>query len=77
LVIGRLALKFGLGERGCRCNHFEACCYRRVNDRRRAMLCPVLWCNSSGSVLAMHAARPLSEAEKITLMETDGFPDWD
>jgi hypothetical protein len=77
LVIGSLALKFGLGERGCRCNRFEASCYRRVNDRRRAMLCPVLWCSPGGSVVAMRAAQPLSEAEKITLMVTNGFPDWD
>jgi hypothetical protein len=34
LVIGLLALKFGLGERGCRCNRFEARLYRRVNARR-------------------------------------------
>ena len=25
----------------------------------------------------MRAAQPLSEAEKITLMVTNGFPDWD
>ena len=34
LLLGPLALKFGLGERGCRCNRFEAGLYRRVNDRR-------------------------------------------
>jgi hypothetical protein len=77
LVIGPLALKFGLGERGCRCNRFEARLYRRVNARRRAMLCPVLWCNPSGSVLVMRAARPLTEPEKIMLLARDGFPDWD
>jgi hypothetical protein len=38
--------KFGLGERGCRCNRFEARLYRRVNARRRALLCPVLWCTT-------------------------------
>ena len=77
LVIGSLALKFGLGERGCRCNRFEARLYRRVNARRRALLCPVLWCTPHGTVLAMRAARPLTEAEKIMLITTDGFPDWD
>ena len=77
LVIGPLALKLGLGERGRRCNRFEACLYRRANARRRAMLCPVLWCNPSGTVLAMRAARPLSETEKVRLMATRGFPDWD
>ena len=75
LVIGSLALKFGLGERGCRCNRFEARLYRRVNARSRALLCPVLWCTPHGTVLAMRAARPLTEAEKIMLITTDGFPD--
>jgi hypothetical protein len=41
------------------------------------MLCPVLWCSPGGSVLAMRAARPLTEAEKIMLMAANGFPDWD
>jgi hypothetical protein len=77
LVIGSLALKFGLGERGCRCNRFEARLYRRVNASRRAMLCPVLWCTPRGTVLAMRAAQPLTEAEKIMLMATRGFPKWD
>jgi hypothetical protein len=77
LVIGPLALKLGLGERGRRCNHFEARLYRRVNAHRRAMLCPVLWCNPNGTVLVMRAARPLTEAEKVRLMATRGFPDWD
>jgi hypothetical protein len=41
LVLGPVALKLALGERGRRCNRFEAGLYKRVNPSRRAMLCPV------------------------------------
>jgi hypothetical protein len=77
LVFGPIALKFGRGERGRRCNRFEARLYKRVDARRRAMLCPVLWCSPHGRVLLMRAARPLAEAEAIMLRATRGFPDWD
>jgi hypothetical protein len=43
LVLGPVALKFALGQRGRRRNRFEADLYWRVNHSRRAMLCPVLW----------------------------------
>jgi hypothetical protein len=76
-VLGALALKFALGKRGRRCNRFEADLHERVNVRRRAMLCPVLWCSPAGSLLAARAARPLSEKERDHLWETGGFPDWD
>jgi hypothetical protein len=77
LVLGPIALKLALGERGRRCNRFEADLYKRVNPRRRAMLCPVLWCALTGQVLMARAAKPLTELERDHLMETDGFPDWD
>ena len=51
--------------------------YERVSARRRAMLCPVLWCSPAGTLLAMRSARPLTEQEHNHLMETDSFPDWD
>jgi hypothetical protein len=76
-VVGPLALKFAIGERGRRCNRYEADLYKRVNPHRRAMLCPVLWCATTGAVLIAPAARPLTEAERDHLWETDGFPDWD
>ncbi len=77
LVLGPLALKFARGERGRRCNRFEARLYKRVSARRRAMLCPVLWCTPHGRVLLVRTARPLTEADAIMLRATNGFPDWD
>ena len=77
LVVGPLAVKFARGERGRRCNRFEARMYKHVDARRRAMLCPVLWCTSSGRVLLMRAAQPLTEAEAAMLRAKRGFPDWD
>jgi hypothetical protein len=77
LVLGPLALKFARGERGRRCNRFEADVYRRISARRRAMLCPVLWCSPAARLLLMRAARPLSKQEHDHLLKTDGFPDWD
>jgi hypothetical protein len=77
LVLGPLALKFARGERGRRSNRFEVDLYERVNLRRRAMLCPVLWCSQSGSLIVARAARPLTLEERDRLWEIEGFPDWD
>jgi len=77
VVLGPIALKFARSERGRRCNRFEADLYRRVCERRRAMLCPILWCAPLAIVVAMATAKPLTEAERDQLWETDGFPDWD
>ena len=77
IVVGGFAVKLATDERGRRCNRFEADLYKRVNARRRAMLCPVLVCTPAGTALLMPAARPLTEKERDNLWETDGFPDWD
>jgi hypothetical protein len=77
LVLGPLALKFGIGERGRRCNRFEAGLYKRVSARRRAMLCPIFWCAPAGTILLARTACPITEQERDHLRETDGFPDWD
>jgi hypothetical protein len=77
LVVGPFAIKFAIGARGRRCNRYEAECLSRASVRRRAMLCPVLWCTPSGNVLVMRAARPLTESEKAIVMRICGFPDWD
>jgi hypothetical protein len=77
LVVGPLAIKFARGERGRRCNRFEADMYMHVNARRRTMLCPVLWCMPCGRVLLMRAACPITKAEAAEFRATRGFPEWD
>jgi hypothetical protein len=78
VLFGAVAIKIAIGERGLRCNRFEADLYKRVSAERRDMLCPVLWCASAGSVLvARRADREITEQEKLRLMDMDGFPDWD
>ncbi|MEO6784297.1 MAG: hypothetical protein ABI196_26005, partial [Bradyrhizobium sp.] len=51
LVIGPWVFKFARGARGRRCNEYETHLFRTVDDRRRAMLCPVHWCSERGAVL--------------------------
>src|SRR5262249_7383302 len=77
VVVGKFAFKFGRGERGKRSNRFEAELFQRVNPRRRAMLCPILWCSRTGTVLIARAATPLTDAERDELIRQDGFRDWD
>jgi|SRR5690242_10073753 len=77
LVIPPFAFKFGRGVRGKRCNKFEAKLFADVNERRRSMLCPVIWCAQSGRLLIARAATPLTIAERDDLMARDAFPDWD
>jgi hypothetical protein len=77
IVVGPWALKFARKARGRRCNRYEADLYTSVDDRRRAMLCPVRWCSSAGRLLVMATATPLTEGEKEKLIDGDGFPDWD
>jgi hypothetical protein len=40
------------------------------------MLCPVLACHPSGTILLMPAAKPLT-AEEYAKLEFEDFPDWD
>src|SRR5262249_2798600 len=77
IVVRRFALKLAFDKRGRRCNRFEANLFRCVDALRRAMLCPVLWCDPTGTALLMPTARPLTEPERDQLWKTDGFPDWD
>jgi hypothetical protein len=77
LIVGPWAIKFARGARGRRCNIYEANLFGTVDDRRRAMLCPVHWWSRRGEVLVMASARPLSAADHADLLETHGFPDWD
>jgi hypothetical protein len=77
LLLGPVALKCARGERGRRCNRFEADLYKRTSDLRRTMLCPVLWCAESGSVLMMRAVCALTKREHDHLLDNDALPDWD
>jgi hypothetical protein len=76
-VVGPVALKFARGPRGRRSNLFEADLYTRVSERRRAMLCPILWSAPYGILLVSRAACPISEEETNNLKKTNGFPEWD
>jgi hypothetical protein len=77
LVLGRVVLKFARGARGRRSNLYEYGIYGRVSERRRVMLCPILWCDPFGLMAMSRRARPLSEEEKDHFLDTDKFPDWD
>jgi hypothetical protein len=72
LCLGPYAIKIAKGERGRRCNRFEA-----ATEERRKMLCPILATIPFGFALVMKRATPISEEEKDHLIVTDGFPDWD
>lgn len=77
IVVGPWAFKFARGERGRRCNLYEAELYRTCNDERREMLCPVRWCSPGGFLLVMQSAVPLTRADQLELLDRDAFPDWD
>ena len=77
LVLGPWAIKLARGARGRRCNKYEAYLFRTVDVRRRAMLCPVLWCSGSGVLLVMATAQPLAKADHEDLLYRGDFPDWD
>jgi hypothetical protein len=61
IVLGPVALKIARNAEGRACNRYEADLYRKTTPRRRAMLCPVLWCSPGDRVLIMRAAVPRSE----------------
>ena len=77
LVLGPWAIKVERGACGRRCNKYEANLFRTVDGRRRAMLCPVLWCSGSGVLLVMATAQPLPKADHEDLLYRGDFPDWD
>jgi hypothetical protein len=61
IVLGPIALKVARNADGRACNRYEADLYRNTTPRRRALLCPVLWCSPRGRALIMRAAVPLTE----------------
>jgi hypothetical protein len=62
--LGPYAIKIAKGERGRRCNRFEAALWKRTTEERRKMLCPILATIPFGVALVMKRAKPLSEEEK-------------
>jgi hypothetical protein len=76
VVIGRWALKFARNAEGVSCNKYEAHLYRSVSEKRRSMLCPVVWISPGGRLLIMAAAIP--RTSDLTPEEyTDLFEEWD
>jgi hypothetical protein len=74
LIVGSIAIKFALHERGARCNWFEADLYGRTTPKRKKMLCPVIWCSENSAVLVLRSVTPLRDDERDYLW--DNFPDW-
>ena len=60
IVLGGLAIKIARHLHGLRCNRFEADLYQRTSDRRRLMLCPVLWRSWFSVVLVSHTMARVS-----------------
>jgi hypothetical protein len=76
IVFGPVAFKIARNADGQACNSYEAELYRNTTPRRRAILCPVLWCSPGGFVLIMRAAVPLSDM--MTLEDYLNFAEeWD
>jgi hypothetical protein len=67
LCLGPYAIKIAKGERGRRCNRFEAALWKRTTEERRKMLCPILATMPFGVALVMKRAKPLSEEEKDSM----------
>jgi hypothetical protein len=78
LCVGTIALKFARSAHGALCNRYEADLYGRSEERRRALLCPPLWCSPFGAVLVMRRARPMTEVEhRQHVMDADLVLVWD
>jgi hypothetical protein len=77
VTFGPWAFKFGRGKDGVQCNWHEADLYRRSSSRRRAMLCPVLWCSRPAFVSIMRrAATPITRVE-LGERKARAFFEWD
>lgn len=76
MTVGAIALKFGRGLRGWRCNKIERSLWINSSDERRAMLCPVIGSLLFGWVIIQRRAMPISEEHARHLRETHGFPQW-
>jgi hypothetical protein len=75
--VGRYALKFARSRSGRAANGAERLEWQRATPERREMICPLLWAAPSGLVNIMRRAIPLTREQQLTLLDNDGFPDWD
>jgi hypothetical protein len=77
LSVGPWAFKLGLGKDGVRCNWHEADLNGLSSPRRRAMLCPVLWCSRPAFISIMRRADSpitrgaLDERKAVAWLEWD------
>jgi len=77
LTFGPLAFKFARGRKSVRCNLHEAQLYRRSSAKRRAMLCPVLWCSRYGFVLIMRRAETPVTQGALDERKATAWLEWD
>jgi hypothetical protein len=81
LPFGPWVFKFSRSEYGARCNRHEAELYARNRNKphRQLMLCPVLWCSSSGKLqIARRAATPITQAQLDGLKRDQrAWNEWD
>src|SRR6266700_3920753 len=75
--IGRYAFKLPKNLRGCAANYGERLEWKRAKPERRVIMCPLLWSAPFGLVNIMRRAIPRAWEEQQSLLDTDGFPDWD
>jgi hypothetical protein len=77
ICVGRLAFKIARGRRGRVANYAERVEWERATPQRREILCPLLWAAPFGLFNVMRWAIPLTRKEQLSLLDTDGFADWD
>jgi hypothetical protein len=77
ICMGRYALKFPRGLRGCVANYGERVEWKRATPERREKLCPLVWGAPFGLINIMRRAIPLTPEQHQELHRNDGFPKWD
>lgn len=77
ICAGKYALKVARGRRGRMANRAEGVEWRRATTERRVILCPTLFAGPFGLFNVMPRAAPLTPEEQLSLLDRDGFPDWD
>lgn len=76
VCVDGLAFKLAKGEKGRRCNAYEADTWEHANKRRRSFLCPMLGICFGSQLLIMQRAVPLTDEEARELEARNELPDW-